>query len=75
MSPFLTPAQAAKYVAYTRQHFGRLVKEYKIPRYGPELTRYRQSDLDAWMENPYIFVSPSSTGSARRRSTFTPVKA
>lgn len=52
--PLLTPAEAAVYIGVTGNTLSvwRCVGRYKIPyiKVG-RLVRYRQSDLDAWLES------------------------
>jgi len=56
MGPYLTAKQAAKYIGYSLQVFYKLVRDYQIPKYGPSRNRYRQLDLDNFMESPYCFI-------------------
>lgn len=70
--PYLTLAKAANYCGYkSAKHFWRLLREYNLPRYGPNQNRYRISDLDTWMENPEAFKSKPQP--RRRSGGFTPV--
>lgn len=70
---WLTAKQAAHYCGYSSvSYFLKLVRKYNIPKYGPKKNRFDKFDLDEWMRNPDIFISPS--GRQRIRRTFKPVK-
>ncbi|HAS89102.1 MAG TPA: DNA-binding protein [Desulfovibrio sp.] len=53
--PFHNQKNAAKYCGYSPSTFCKKLKGYKLPMAGPDLKRYPQSVLDAWMENPEAF--------------------
>lgn len=63
--------EAAEYIGYSVRHFRRLVKEYGIPAFGPELNRFKLADLDTFMENPNAFKPTRLVH--RRKGGFTPV--
>lgn len=44
--------------AFANAYFGQLVRDYQVPRRGPNWTRYAESDLDLWMRDPKAFVPP-----------------
>ncbi|MBI9113036.1 helix-turn-helix domain-containing protein [Maridesulfovibrio ferrireducens] len=69
---YISKAQAAKYIGYSRRQLGRFIDKYKIPTYGPEANRFKMQDLDSWMENPESFLRRKVT-SRRRKQGFTPV--
>ncbi|TIH12779.1 hypothetical protein D0S45_17565 [Marinifilum sp. JC120] len=53
---FGTVEAAAKYCGMTRTAFGKLKKQYLIPKNaGPEKKQYAASDLDAFMAEPEQF--------------------
>ncbi|SFW75984.1 MULTISPECIES: hypothetical protein [Desulfovibrio] len=68
MREFLTIKQAALYCSYNAAYFGRIMEQYKIPKYGPNKNRIRVLDLEAWMKNPEVFTNiESETRSGFRR--------
>lgn len=50
--PYLNLKQAAEYCGYSPDTFRRKLRQYELPRYGPEGNRFAQSVLDAWMQSP-----------------------
>lgn len=52
---YLNGKEAARYCGYHVSAFAKIIREYKIPRYGPRLNRFRKDDLDMFMENPSDF--------------------
>lgn len=70
---YKTMAEAAAYCRYSRRHFPRLVAEYNIPTYGPKGNRFREADLDVWMENPEAFKVHRVRLVRHRQGAFTPV--
>lgn len=57
MCEYLTIKQAAEYCSYNAAYFGRVMEQYKIPKYGPNKNRIRVLDLEAWMKNPEVFAN------------------
>lgn len=55
MREYMNIKEAAKYCCYNAAYFGRVMEQYRIPKYGPKKNRLRIVDLDAWMKNPEIF--------------------
>lgn len=53
--PFYNQKEAARYCGYSPSAFCNKLKGYKLPLVGPELNRYPQSVLDAFMANPEVF--------------------
>jgi predicted DNA-binding transcriptional regulator AlpA len=53
--PFMTLKQAAEYCGYAPATFRRKLREYDLPRHGPEQNRFARSVLDNWMQNPEVF--------------------
>ena len=53
---WLTLREAAKHCGYSPKTFRKHVKEYEIPRHGPEGKRFDIYELDEWMRNPYVFI-------------------
>ncbi len=53
--PFYTLKQAAEYCGYAPDTFRRKIRDYNIPRFGPEKNRFAKSTLDTFMENPDTF--------------------
>ena len=53
--PFYSLKGAAAYCGYSASTFRRKLKEYELPRHGPEKNRFAKSVLDAWMESPDTF--------------------
>ena len=53
--PFMTLKQAAEYCGYSPRTFSRKLKEYDLPRHGPEKNRFAKSVLDSWMQSPDTF--------------------
>ncbi len=70
---YLRASEAAEYIGYSVRHFRRLVEQYSIPAFGPELNRFKPADLDTFMENPHAFISSRHVRPNRRRGGFTPV--
>lgn len=68
---YFTFKQAAAYLGYGESTFREYVRTCSIPRCGPRGNRFRKADLDAFMENPFVFASPVRV--RRPRSGFTPV--
>ncbi|WP_027369183.1 helix-turn-helix domain-containing protein [Desulfocurvibacter africanus] len=64
--------QAAAYVGFGKTAFRDYVLKGQIPKYGPKLNRFRKADLDAFMEDPNIFRSPTRIVTPYREG-FTPV--
>jgi hypothetical protein len=62
---------AAIYMGYSTSRFRELAKEFYIPRYGQANNRFKLSDLDMFMENPYCFAK--KTLYIKERQTFTPL--
>lgn len=54
--PFMSLKQAAEYCGYHPDTFSRKLKEYQVPRHGPEKNRFAKTVLDAFMENPHAFA-------------------
>ncbi|MDR3044033.1 MAG: helix-turn-helix domain-containing protein [Desulfovibrio sp.] len=71
---YLNTKQAAAYLGYSVKRFSIYAREGSIPRRGPRLNRFRIVDLDAFMENPRVFVSQASTPRPRTREGFTPIR-
>ncbi|MFW5489062.1 MAG: DNA-binding protein [Desulfovibrio sp.] len=68
---YLNLKNAAVYCGYnSARSFSNLIKEYELPKYGPNRNRYKVSDLDDFMESPTSFVAAP----VRRRTGFTPVE-
>lgn len=53
--PFYNQKKAAEYCGYSASTFCKKIKGYKLPMAGPDLKRYPQSVLDAFMANPEVF--------------------
>ena len=53
--PFFNLKQAAEYCGYSPETFSRKIREYDIPRYGPEKNRFAKSTLDNFMASPDTF--------------------
>lgn len=72
---WLNSAEAAAYCGYSRSTFMKNVRRYKIPRYGPKHNRFDRWDLDAWMQDPNVFLRKNYVLPWRRRAPgdFTPV--
>lgn len=62
--PFLRFRAAAEYCGYTEHTFRRIMQDFDVPKHGPARTRFAQSVLDAFMENPDAFRKDTRT---RRR--------
>jgi hypothetical protein len=55
--PYYDLKQAARYCGYrSAAYFGQLVRDYRVPRRGPNGTRYAESDLDLFMQDPKSFM-------------------
>lgn len=52
---YLNGKEAARYCGYKVSAFAKILREYKIPRYGPSNNRFRKDDLDEFMRNPSGF--------------------
>lgn len=70
---WFTLKEAAAYCRYSPSRFRVLVREYQIPRGGPEGSRFKRANLDIFMESPEAFKQTVYTGRGRRG--FTPVTA
>lgn len=57
--------EAARYCGYSPYTFRRKIREYELPRYGPNRNRFARSVLDAFMESPETF---KKVPRARRRN-------
>lgn len=64
--PFYTAREAAQYCGYALETFRRKLREYDVPRHGPEKNRFAQSVLDAFMVSPETF-RPDPAPRRRRR--------
>ncbi len=64
--PFFNLAQAAEYVGYSADAFGRYAREYEIPRWGPKKNRFAKSDLEAWMHDETAFLAAKQAPGRRR---------
>ncbi len=60
---YLSLKCAAYYCDYKPRYFGRLIREYQIPRYGPKRNKFSKADLDTFMQNPSAYVAHGSTRS------------
>jgi len=67
MGPFLTLKQAAEYCGYAPDTFRRKIRDYDIPRFGPENNKFAQSVLDEWMQSPKCFEKGAAPQSNRGR--------
>lgn len=65
--PFMTLKQAAEYCGYHPDTFCRKLRDYQVPRHGPEKNRFARSVLDAFMENPDTFAKAKGGGYRRRK--------
>jgi AraC-like DNA-binding protein len=55
--PYFNIKEAAAYCGYkSESHFGKLLRDYRVPRKGPGGTRYAQADLDRFMDDPRAFI-------------------
>lgn len=70
--PYLTLKEAAQYCGYSARQFRRHVEQFSIPAKGPRRNRFCVADLDAWMDNPSVFLKPILSRNGKR---FTPVMA
>ena len=64
--PYLNLKQAAEYCGYSPDTFRRKLRQYELPRYGPEGNRFAQSVLDAWMQSPQTFERTAAPARRRR---------
>ncbi len=53
--PYMNLKQAARYLGYHPDTFRRKLRDYDIPRYGPEGNKFAQSVLDLFMQDPDNF--------------------
>jgi len=53
--PYFSISCAATYCGYAIGTFERYIREYKLPKCGPQRNRLAQSVLDAWMTSPDTF--------------------
>lgn len=56
--------------AFANAYFGQLVRDYQVPRRGPNWTRYAESDLDLWMRDPTVFMRPRRQSQPRKGGLF-----
>lgn len=47
--------EAAAFCGYSTSYFEKMVREFKITRYGPRRTRFARADLESFMANPDDF--------------------
>jgi predicted DNA-binding transcriptional regulator AlpA len=67
---WLNLKQAAEYCGYRKPDFFRqLVREYMIPRRGPNRNRYDRFELDEWMRNPQYFIAAAELNHPIMRRT------
>jgi len=67
---FLNLLEAATFCGYAPRTFRRLSKEYRIPKYGPTRSRFKQDDLVIFMEYPCHFLEQQEPlVRARRKPT------
>lgn len=71
--PYVNLKEAAEYCGYSESQFGALLRQYPLPRYGPKRTRYRLTELDAWMERPEDF-KPTPTARRPKAMEWKPVQ-
>lgn len=71
MVRYLNIQDAAEYLGYSRGYFAQLVREYHIPRKGPGGKRFDVRDLEAFMDDPGVFMNQLQP--PPRRGAFTPV--
>lgn len=64
--PYLNLKDAAAYCGYSPDTFRRKLRQYELPRYGPESNRFAQSVLDAWMQSPETFRAAPKQPRRRR---------
>jgi len=64
--PFFNFKKAAEWCGYHPDTFRRKLKEYELPRCGPDKSRFAQSVLDAFMEYPEAFAKSENSPSRRR---------
>lgn len=50
--PYLNMKEAAAFCGYAPATFRRIIKTYRIGRYGPKLNKFSQPDLEVWMQDP-----------------------
>ena len=50
--PYHNVKEAAAFCGFAPATFRRMIKGYRINRYGPKRNRFSQQDLEAWMKNP-----------------------
>ncbi len=75
-SRWLKMHEAAEYCGYARNTFFKIVRDYKIPRFGPKNNRFDRWLLDEWMRDPHCFLRKDEVIRARRcrkPGSFTPV--
>lgn len=65
--PFFNFKQAAEFCGYHPDTFRRKLKDYELPRCGPDKTRFAKSALEAFMESPDTFKKAPSIPGGRRR--------
>lgn len=53
--PFMTLKQAAQYCGYHPDTLSRKLRDFDVPRHGPEKNRFAKSVLDSFMENPELY--------------------
>ena len=53
---FFNLTDAALFCGYAPRTFRRLTKKYRVPKYGPTRTRFKEDDLVRFMEDPCFFL-------------------
>lgn len=66
--PFFNFKKAAEWCGYHPDTFRRKLKEYDLPRCGPDKSRFARSVLDAFMESPANFAKSETNTPGRRRN-------
>jgi len=70
---YLRAKDAAVYLGVSVPVIRRWAGRYDIPKCGPKANMFRRSDLDVFMDNPYVFLADRLVRPKRRRGSFTPV--
>ncbi|MDP2848281.1 MAG: helix-turn-helix domain-containing protein [Humidesulfovibrio sp.] len=72
---YLTVEEAAAHVGKSLRTLSRWVEKYQIPRKGPYRNQFSKADLDAFMDNPDVFLAAKVHMPRHRGGSFTRVTA